>query len=57
MKKLLEQQQQQNQEKLALEMLKSVENIKNKSLAAKEILYSDNKVNLISNWHNCKYSS
>lgn len=44
MKKLLEQQQL-NQEKLAQEMLKSVESIKNKSLSAKKILDSDNKVN------------
>ena len=44
MNKLL-MQQQVSQEKLALEMLKSVENIKNNSLAAKQILVKDNKVN------------
>jgi hypothetical protein len=43
MNKLL-MQQQENQEKLALEMLKSVEVIKNNSLAAKQIIVKDNKV-------------
>ncbi len=45
MNKLLKQQQQ-NQEKLAMEMLKSVESIKNNSLVAKRIITSDNKVYL-----------
>jgi hypothetical protein len=38
-------QQQQNQERLAFEMLKSVQAIKNNSLVAKQILTNDNKVN------------
>lgn len=36
-----------DQEKLALEMLRSVENIKNNSLAAQNILLKDNKVNYL----------
>ncbi len=43
MNKLL-QQQQQNQEKLAFEMLKSVESIKNNTMLAKKIIVNDNKV-------------
>jgi hypothetical protein len=43
MKRLLSKQQE-NQEKLALEMLKSVESIKNNSLIAKRIVDSDNSV-------------
>ncbi len=37
-------QQQKDQEKLALEMLKSVEAIKNNSLVARKIVTSDNNV-------------
>ncbi len=43
MNKLISQQQQ-DQERLALEMLKSVEAIKNNSLVARKIVSSDNNV-------------
>ena len=45
MEKLLAQQQE-SQEKLALEMLKSVESIKHNTMAAKRAIGDDNKVNL-----------
>ena len=45
MEKLLAQQQE-SQETLALEMLKSVESIKHNTMAAKRAIGDDNKVNL-----------